>query len=101
MLAPNRRAEKNVYPFLEKQLLEQGYEIKGVMEIGQAEENEKFLEGTGSMIIDRQKRVVYAANSQRTNEQAFKEFCNLIGYEPIFYDTTSSNGKAYYHTNVI
>jgi hypothetical protein len=34
MLAPNRRAEKNVYPFLEKQLLEQGYEIKGVMEIG-------------------------------------------------------------------
>jgi len=82
-------------------LLDDGYRITGTYHLGTTDQNEKFLEGTGSMIIDRQEKVIYGAKSLRTDDHAFKEFCETLGYKGISFDTESSNGKPYYHTNMI
>jgi len=101
MFAPNRRAEKLAFSFVEKQLLDANFQIRGTFNLGTTSQNSNFLEGTGSMIIDRQGRVAYAAKSLRTDEETFQEYCKIAGYEAVAFDTESSNGKAYYHTNMI
>ncbi len=61
----------------------------------------KFLEGTGSFVLDRENRIAYACRSPRTDESLFLEFCMEMGYEPIVFDATDGLGKAIYHTNVM
>lgn len=101
MYAENRRAEKRIGD-VENILLENNLFIKNVIHVGRPNEDEKILEGTGSMIIDHTNRNVYAAISKRCHRDQFNNFMDLRGYNNgILFHTKSSNGQAIYHTNVM
>ncbi len=61
----------------------------------------KALEGTGSIIFDHSNRIAYAAISERCDKILFEQFCESNGYQAISFSTQSSNGKPFYHTNVM
>ena len=65
-------------------------------------ENENlFLEGTGSMIIDRANKIVYACIGPRTDEGLLDQFCNLYEYDAVTFRAVDGNGQDIYHTNVL
>jgi hypothetical protein len=102
MFAENRRLEKreDVLETLE----ENGFEIKNVIDYSEAEEEGFFLEGTGSMILDRANRKAYCALSPRAEEELFIEFCEDFEYTPIIFianQTLNEKREAIYHTNVM
>lgn len=102
MFAKNRRLEKreDVLEILE----EKGFEIKNVIDYSEAEDEGVFLEGTGSMILDRVNSKAYCALSPRANEELFIEFCEDFEYTPVIFTANQTvNGKreAIYHTNVM
>ena len=102
MLAPNRRAERDQYPAAEALLRAKGLPVKKVISVGPFTEDSRFLEGTGSMVIDHENAVVYAALGVRTHAEQLQNFCNITGYsEPVTFITRSSSGKPFYHTNVV
>lgn len=102
MFAENRRLEKreDVLTILE----EQGFKINSIVDYSEAEEQGVFLEGTGSMILDRVNRKAYCALSPRADEELFIEFCEDFEYTPIIFTANQTvNGEvaAIYHTNVM
>ena len=102
MFAENRRLEKreDILTILE----EKGFKIKDIIDYSQAEEEGLFLEGTGSMVLDRTNRKAYCALSPRTSEELFIEFCEDFEYTPIIFtanQTVNGNIAAIYHTNVM
>ena len=101
MKAPNRRAERRSGDL--EALLRRGRRVVGpIVRIGRADEDEQFLEGTGSLVIDHADRVVYAARSERSTPPNSTNFIRLRSYrEGILFDTRSSTGKPIYHTNVV
>ncbi len=101
MAAQNRRRERRVLE-VEKLLNQSDYVVRNVINVGRIDERQRFLEGTGSMIIDHRAEIVYAARSKRCDEQQFDNFIRLRFYEQgILFDTRSSKGKPIYHTNVM
>ena len=102
MFAENRRRERReeVLVRLEKE----GFEIKNVVDYTEAEEEDFFLEGTGSILMDRQNERAYCALSARADEQLFIEFCEDFEYTPIVFTANQTvNGERLpiYHTNVM
>lgn len=102
MFAENRRLERreDVLETLEKQ----GFYIENVVDYTSAEEASVFLEGTGSIILDRAHKKAYCALSARADEELFIEFCEDFEYTPVvFVANQTVNGKraAIYHTNVM
>ncbi|CAA0144287.1 citrulline utilization hydrolase CtlX [Tenacibaculum maritimum] len=102
MFAENRRLERreDVLELLE----EQNFEITSVVDYTSAEEESVFLEGTGSMILDRENRKAYCALSPRADEELFIEFCEDFEYTPIIFNanqTVAGKREAIYHTNVM
>ncbi|HJU45878.1 MAG TPA: arginine deiminase-related protein [Chitinophagaceae bacterium] len=61
----------------------------------------EFLEGTGSMVLDRDKKIAYACRSPRTNIQLFKEWCEETEYTPVVFHALDENDHEIYHTNVM
>ena len=61
----------------------------------------RFLEGTGSLVLDRQARIAYACRSPRTDESLVREWAQLMGYEPFVFDAATRDGTPVYHTNVL
>lgn len=101
MAAVNRRYERRPLD-VEKLLNANGYKVRNVINVGCIDENERFLEGTGSMAIDHAGEVVYAARSKRCHEDQFDNFIRLRFYEEgILFNTKSSSGAPIYHTNVM
>jgi hypothetical protein len=101
MAAMNRRHERRPED-VEKLLRANGYKIRNVINVGQLDETDRFLEGTGSMIIDHRAEVVYAARSNRCDEEQFDNFIRLRFYEQgILFNTKSTKGTPIYHTNVM
>ncbi|MFZ4455643.1 MAG: citrulline utilization hydrolase CtlX [Bacteroidales bacterium] len=102
MYAENRRQERRL-DILET-LKEKGFNVESVMDYTASERENRFLEGTGSIILDREHKIAYAAISERTDEKLFEQFCADFGYKAIpFHSYQSVNGKrlAIYHTNVM
>lgn len=102
MFAENRRLERreDVLDILE----EEGFAIEDVVDYTSAEEHDIFLEGTGSLLLDRVNRKAYCALSPRADEELFIEFCEDFEYTPVVFTANQSvNGerKAIYHTNVM
>ncbi|MDH5413059.1 MAG: arginine deiminase-related protein [Flavobacteriaceae bacterium] len=102
MFAENRRLERDerVLDLLEKE----GFIIRNIIDYTSAEIENVFLEGTGSLILDRQHSKAYCALSPRADEDLLIEFCEDFDYEPvIFHANQSVNGErlAIYHTNVM
>lgn len=104
MFAPNRRAERREDDVLDRISNEAGLRVEEIIDFTEFEEHDKFLEGTGSMVLDRENKIAYAALSQRTDEKAFEHFCEEFAYQPcIFhaYQTDGDSRKPIYHTNVM
>ena len=102
MFAENRRLERRE-DVLEK-LEENGFVIESVVDYTSAEEQNIFLEGTGSMILDRQNQKAYCALSPRADEELFIEFCEDFEYTPVIFtanQTVNGAREAIYHTNVM
>lgn len=102
MYAENRRKERDL-SYLE--LLEsKGFIVSNIIDYTSAEEEELFLEGTGSMILDRVNRKAYCAISTRTDEDLVIEFCEDFEYMPVVFNANQSVGstrRSIYHTNVM
>lgn len=72
-----------------------------VIDLTAWEARDRFLEGTGSLVLDHQNRIAYAARSLRTDEQLVRNWCADFEYEPVLFDTAGPGGKPIYHTNVL
>ena len=102
MFAENRRKERRLEYFAE--LEEAGFQIDEIVDYTSAEEDDIFLEGTGSLILDRVHRKAYCAISPRADEELLVEFCEDFEFTPVIFDAFQSvNGrrKKIYHTNVM
>ncbi|MFK7049175.1 arginine deiminase-related protein [Flavobacterium davisii] len=102
MFAENRRLERreDILDILE----EQGFLIQDVMDYTLAEEDNVFLEGTGSMILDRVHQKAYCALSPRADEELFIEFCEDFEFTPVLFNafqTVNDKRELIYHTNVM
>jgi len=102
MFAENRRLERreDILDVLE----DKGFEITEIMDYTSAEEDDIFLEGTGSIILDREFNKAYCALSPRADEEIFIEFCEDFDMSPIIFEafqTVNGERKAIYHTNVM
>ncbi len=102
MFAKNRRDERRM------QVLEEvknaGFEISEIEDLSHYENEEKFLEGTGSIIFDHDYQLAYGSVSLRLDEEIFRKFCHKIGYEPVVFHSFQNAGTErlpIYHTNVM
>jgi hypothetical protein len=102
MFAENRRLERreDILDILE----EKGFVIDNIMDYTSAEEDDFFLEGTGSILLDRENGKAYCALSPRADEELFIEFCEDFDLNPIIFEafqTVNGERKLIYHTNVM
>ena len=103
MYAENRRYERREDIF-DTLVNEYGFEIEEIKDFTEFEEHDKFLEGTGSMVLDRENKICYAAISIRTDEIAVMQFCEEFGYRPVCFTANQDiegERMAIYHTNVM
>ena len=99
MYAESRRKEKNK-SFIDK-LNNNGFNYTLLNDYTNYEENNVFLEGTGSVVLDRTNKVAYCSISKRSDLGLFEKFCSDIGYTPITFTSYDSKGGIVYHTNVM
>ena len=102
MFAENRRKERRLQYFAE--LEEAGFKITDIVDYTGAEEDDIFLEGTGSLILDRVNQKAYCAISPRADEDLLIEFCEDFEFTPVIFNAYQSvDGKRLpiYHTNVM
>lgn len=102
MFAENRRQERreDILDILE----DKGFVINEIMDYTSAEADGYFLEGTGSILLDRQNDKAYCALSPRADEELFIEFCEDFEYTPVIFEafqTVNGERKLIYHTNVM
>ena len=98
MQAENRRLERREDII---RRLEEKFKVNHIIDLSRFEKQDKYLEGTGSMVLDRENRIAYACLSPRTDEEVLATFCEHAGYKPLIFNAVDSNGKAIYHTNVL
>jgi hypothetical protein len=102
MFAENRRLERREDVL--EQLEAEGFRIDNIVDYTSAEEAALFLEGTGSLLLDRVNKKAYCALSPRAEEDLFIEFCEDFEYTPVVFvanQTVNEQRKAIYHTNVM
>lgn len=102
MFAPNRRVERRE-DILET-IKNQGFEIAEVDDFSHFENDDKFLEGTGSMIFDHDHKIAYGSVSLRLDEELFRKFCAKFGFSPVVFHSFQNVGDQrlpIYHTNVM
>lgn len=99
MKAENRRRERREDLIFEV-CNELGCSVEEIVDLTEFEVHESYLEGTGSMVLDRVHRVAYAALSERTDQHAVELFCDTFGYRAVFFQT-ELDLKPIYHTNVV
>jgi len=102
MFAENRREERReeILDMLE----DKGFKIQNIVDYTEAEDDGFFLEGTGSLLLDRANEKAYCALSPRADEELFIEFCEDFDYAPILFEafqTVNGERKLIYHTNVM
>jgi hypothetical protein len=100
MLAENRRQERRD-DLLEHLSARMGLRIARVLDLTHYERDGKFLEGTGSLVLDRVHRVAYACISPRTDLDVLGDFAQQLDYEVVAFEATDAAGAAIYHTNVL
>ena len=98
MMAENRRAERRL-DIIER--LRADYKIEEIIDLSYFEEQGKFLEGTGSMVLDRRFKIAYACLSPRTHPEVLEAFADAMGYEIVAFSASDENDRPVYHTNVI
>ena len=98
MQAENRRMERreDILDVLSAQ-----FNITEINDLTFTEDRGEYLEGTGSMVLDRENKIAYACLSVRTHPKALDIFCNESGYKPLTFHAFDENNNAIYHTNVM
>ncbi|RON02553.1 citrulline utilization hydrolase CtlX [Pseudomonas brassicacearum] len=98
MQGHNRRLErdKGVLDWLRD-----GYRVEQLLDLSGLEQQEVFLEGTGSMVLDREQRICYAGYSTRTHAKALDQVVEHLGYELCAFNAVDRHGVPIYHTNVM
>jgi len=99
MLAANRRCERREEVL--EAVMAGGYRASRTVDLSHREAQTQFLEGTGSLVLDRVNHVAYAALSPRTDLDVLGEFGQLLDYELVVFDSLDARGKPVYHTNVL
>jgi hypothetical protein len=100
MAVPNRRLERRPEA-LRALALRHGRSITRTTDLSTLEAIESFVEGTGSLVLDRVHRIAYAARSGRTTAAGVAAACAALGYEPLLFSAADAQGRAIYHTNVL
>lgn len=98
MFSENRRLERR------KEILDglkDKFEVSHVSDLSFYEMQYAFLEGTGSMVLDRTNKIAYACLSVRTDEEVLNNFCMLTGYQPVAFQAVDNTNFPIYHTNVM
>jgi hypothetical protein len=98
MFTPSRRPERRI-ELIEK--LREHYQIIEIVDYSDFEQRGLFLEGTGSLILDRVHRVAYVSLSRRSDREPLDKFCEDFDYEPLTFESKSADGRPIYHTNVM
>ncbi len=98
MLAYNRRHERRT-DIIDS--LKQNFSITNILDLSYHEKNNKFLEGTGSIVFDHKNKIAYASLSPRTDKELFLWVCEYLNYSPVCFHSYDKTGKEIYHTNVM
>jgi len=98
--APSRRAERrdDVAPQVVERL---GYRLRRILDLSHHERHGRFLEGTGSLVLDHVERRAFACRSSRTDATVATEWASELGYELVLFDARGPDGMPPYHTNVM
>lgn len=98
MYAANRRPERK--PAILEQV-KATFRIDRIIDLSGYEQQDRFLEGTGSMVLDRDNKIAYACLSPRTDKTVLLDYCSQTGYTPEIFTAVDANGQPIYHTNVM
>jgi len=98
--AENRRAERR-REIIDRVAKELGFPVRRTLDLTYLEAEGRYLEGTGSLVLDHEQRIAYACRSPRTHEEALGEWSRQMGYEPVLFSAAGRDGKPLYHTNVL
>lgn len=98
MYAANRRAERKDHI---TDAIAKKFTVKNKIDLTPYEKENLFLEGTGSMVLDRDNHIAYACLSPRTSKEVLTEFCSKLNYEAVLFTAKDVKGRAIYHTNVM
>jgi hypothetical protein len=98
MFSENRRLERR-RDILDG--LKENFEVNHISDLSFYEQQYAFLEGTGSMVLDRTNKIAYACLSVRTDEEVLNNFCMLTGYQPVPFQAVDGSNFPIYHTNVM
>jgi len=100
MEAPNRRVERRT-DILDRLVAEHGFRITELVDLSPHEQHGHFLEGTGSMVLDRVNHIAYACLSSRTHLDVLGDFAQRFDYEIVAFEAVDRDGVPIYHTNVM
>jgi hypothetical protein len=98
MFAVNRRAERKPHVI---EAIRQHFTISKTIDLTHYEDNNLFLEGTGSMVLDRSNKISYACISPRTDISVLEYWCSQTGFTPCAFTSVDQHGGKIYHTNVM
>lgn len=98
MFWPQRRIERRADVL---ELLDQDHHIRRTLALEHWESAGHILEGTGSLVLDRQNRIAYACFSERATESAIHDWCQAMNYSPLTFTALDASGGTIYHTNVM
>ncbi|HNN72804.1 MAG TPA: arginine deiminase-related protein [Ferruginibacter sp.] len=98
MFAPNRRKERKPAVL---ETIKNRFRVDEIVDLSRYETEGYFLEGTGSLVLDRENKIAFACRSPRTSEKVLNEFCRLSGYTACCFHATDQRGMPIYHTNVM
>jgi hypothetical protein len=100
MQAQSRRRERR-QDVVQRVCDQLGFKIARVLDLTAHEHEGRFLEGTGSLVLDHLERVAYACRSPRTDPTVLEEWAHELGYDPVIFEATDRQGVPLYHTNVM
>ncbi|MFZ2783451.1 MAG: arginine deiminase-related protein [Sediminibacterium sp.] len=98
MFAPNRRQERKQTVL---DAIAAKFRVQEQIDFTWHEAGNRFLEGTGSMVLDRDHKIAYACLSPRTDLTVLQDFCSRMGYTPVAFHSADAGGQPIYHTNVM
>ena len=100
MEAENRRGERRM-DIIDSLDTELGFQVREIVDLSHHDANGHFLEGTGSMVLDRANRIAYACLSSRTHLDALGDFAQRMDYDVVAFEGVDRDGVPIYHTNVL
>lgn len=98
MQAPNRRTERRQDII---DILKTKFKVNNILNISHYENRQRFLEGTGSMVLEHDHKVAFASLSDRTHSEVLDRFCSLMGYQNVTFQALDEFGQPIYHTDVL